>query len=277
MTNSIRSIAFVKFPKAGLGNMLLTWARAYVFSKLNHIELITSSWATIHAGAWLRMENKKRFYAGYFRKVPILKKTNAYFKYLFFKKIYEPPVTQVKDPGYKCIYIFNKIFTDYDFFKDLRPYKAIIRQGIVDMLRPGLKRVYHNSKPPVIGIHIRRGDFKIGSTITPESFFIDVIQSLRKEKQEVLPVTVFTDAAKSELKELLKLDSIFFPPAQPDILDILLLAKSEIIVLSIGSTFSYWAAFLSEGLVIRHESEWHVPFKQNEDQNVEWIWSNQKN
>jgi hypothetical protein len=109
-------------------------------------------------------------------------------------------------------------------------------------------------------MHIRRGDFSRGLTLTPLSFFIDVVNGLRKDAGSDLPVTVFTDAKPSEIRDLIKLNNVIVAEAKPDILDILLLAGSETVVLSIGSTFSYWAAFLSDGIIIKHPKEWHVPF-----------------
>lgn len=89
--------------------------------------------------------------------------------------------------------------------------------------------------------------------------------SLRKDAGLELPVTVFSDAEPSEIEELTKLNNIKLAEPKPDILDILLLASSKIVVLSIGSSFSYWGAFLSEGIVIKHPKEWHVPFRAEYD------------
>ena len=269
-----KSVVYVQFPKAGLGNMMLTWSRAYVFSVLNNLEMCTSSWTKIHVGAMLRNEKSYRLYFSYFIGTSFAKKVR-FFLYRIFKKIVkEPSVQKLENESGNSLFYFHKIFTDYDFFKEIRPYKETVRKGIDAILHPALKIQFDEHPKPVIGIHIRRGDFKKGSTITPLSFFIDVVKRLRQEANEQLPVTIFTDAEKWEIDELMRLGNIQISPAKPDILDILLLASSKVVVLSIGSTFSYWAAFLSTGTIIKNEKEWHVPFRDPLDNNFkdEIVW-----
>ncbi len=260
---------YVKFPKAGLGNMLLTWSRAYVFSQLNDLEMHTSSWTAIHLGALIRRERKKRFYFGYFKEANLFKKIRFGYYFKTKKEIIEPPVEQLSVINNNDLFLFNKLFTDYDFFKEVRPYKEMVKRGMFEMLQPSLMKQYERYEKPVIGMHIRRGDFKRGSTITPLSFFIDVINTLRKEAGFALPVTVFTDASSLEIEELTRLNNISIAEPKPDIIDILLLASSKIVVLSIGSTFSYWAAFLCEGVIIKNEVEWHLPFRKENDINYD--------
>ena len=65
MLQEKRNKVYVDFPKVGLGNMLLVWARAVVFCKLNNLDLTTSSWWGLRWGALLRRESKKRLYYQY--------------------------------------------------------------------------------------------------------------------------------------------------------------------------------------------------------------------
>ena len=89
------SVVYVKFPKAGLGNRLLTWSRAYVFANLNNLEIQTSSWTAVHYGALVRKEKQNRLYFGYFKKAGLIK-TIRFLYYLFSrKKIIEPPVLRM--------------------------------------------------------------------------------------------------------------------------------------------------------------------------------------
>ena len=50
---------YIKFPKTGLGNMLLVWARGVAFAKLNNLSYGTSSWWGLRWGALIRREQKK--------------------------------------------------------------------------------------------------------------------------------------------------------------------------------------------------------------------------
>ena len=84
----MKSKVFVQFPRTGLGNMMLIWARGVVLSKANNIPLICSLWYGIRLGPILRNEPKKRFYWGYFKETPLITlcKTNLYS--WFLKKEY---------------------------------------------------------------------------------------------------------------------------------------------------------------------------------------------
>ena len=61
------SIAYCKLPRAGLANMLLTWAEALVFSKNHSIPIISKGWYKIKIGPLIRRERSKRFYWNYFK------------------------------------------------------------------------------------------------------------------------------------------------------------------------------------------------------------------
>ena len=118
---------------------------------------------------------------------------------------------------------------------------------------------------PVIGIHIRRGDFKMGNPITPLSFFIEGIKLVRECAGSNLPVTVFTDASKEEITDILQLPNVSLAAPKPDILDIILLSKSKVLFLSKSSSFSYWGAFLSDALVVRPINDWQKKIRESND------------
>ena len=95
------------------------------------------------------------------------------------------------------------------------------------------------------------------------SFFIESIQIIRATCGAILPVTVFTDADNHEIDELLALPDVRINSAKADILDMLLLSRSKVCLLSISSTFSFWGGFLSDGIVLKHPDEWHPPLRPN--------------
>src|SRR4051812_47874626 len=92
---SNKSIVYVKFPKTGLGNMLLVWARALIFAKLNHMELQTSSWWGFRWGAFLRREQKKRLYWRYFWETSLRMQIVTSFSLRFKNVIVEPAIEEV--------------------------------------------------------------------------------------------------------------------------------------------------------------------------------------
>src|SRR6202008_751210 len=79
---------------------------------------------------------------------------------------------------------------------------------------------------------------------------------IREYANEELSVTVFTDALPEEIAAVVALPNVVIAENKPDIIDILLLSQSKIMMLSSTSTFGYWAAFLSDAVVLRHQSDW---------------------
>ena len=249
-----RGYVFVKLPKTGLGNMLLVWARGYVFAHKNQLPFFTSNWWSIRPGVWIRNEKRKRFYWGYFKNDSLINKLRLYFIKRGNQLFIEPSKPNISG---KFLYQFSTCDTDGDYFKSLKPYRTEVKKALYALLTNKIRRQLDNANVPVIGMHIRRGDFKLGSALTPLQYFIDCLQAIRRVAGTDLPATIFSDADEDELKEILRFPGVNLSNQKADILDILLLSKSKICILSISSTFSFWAAFLSDGVILKHPDEWH--------------------
>jgi hypothetical protein len=252
------SFVYIKLPKTGLGNMLLVWARGLVFATENEVECITSSWWGFRWGALLRREKQKRVYWRYFKETPSIRRLVAIWLLKKYDVIQEPSIIKkedLKDQG-RTVYIFSKVITDPDVFGPLTDHQKYIKAELISNLHHSKKKQLKKYTNPVIGIHIRRGDFKLGSTITPIEYFIDAIERIREYAGTDLSVTVFTDALPKEIAPVLALPNVVIAEKKPDILDILLLSQSKIMILSSTSTFGYWGAFLSDAIVLRHKSDW---------------------
>ena len=258
--DDLASIVWAKLPNMGLGNKMLVWARAYTFAFRHNLPFFVTNWVSINYGSFLRWERSKRLYFGYF-------KTSSFISKWRFKKklknlqIVTEPTQFLSEPH---VYQFEALFISNDYFHEIKPYRQIVKSGFEASLKESYKRQYSNLSSPTIGIHIRRGDFKLGSTITPIVFFISVINFIRSTTLKQLPVTIFSDASDNELSEIIELQGVTRAKNQPDIMDMLQLSKSSVVVMSISSTFSFWSAFLSEGIVIKHKDEWHPPILPTE-------------
>jgi hypothetical protein len=249
---------YVQFPKTGLGNLLLIWARAKVFSHIHGFPMVTTSWWGIRWGAWLRREQKKRVYWGYFKESNLRQRLNAFFWLKTKKIIAEPPLTKLQSfpADENVLFLFREVVTNSDLFDGLREHKDFLKEEIIQLLKPELKSKLNHYPVPVISVHIRRGDFKIANPITPLSFFISAIRQIRKTVNEEWPVTVFTDADPYEIVQILNEPGVTLAASKPDILDIMLMSKSKAIVLSQSSTFSYWSAFLSDAVIVMSHNDW---------------------
>lgn len=245
--------------------MLLVWAKGCVFAHLNQLPLVTSSWWGFRWGTIKRNEKKKRFYWGYFNESSLIARSLTCINILFYEVIREPPVKQVEQgTGNKKVFLFNSVITNQDLFGEIRPYRQLVKDKLYGMLTPLLQHELNNYPVTEIAVHIRRGDFKMGNPVTPESFFIDCIKQVRSVCGKEWEVTVFTDAENDEIQNVLALTGVSLAKPKPDILDILLMSKSKVIVLSQSSTFSYWAAFLSNAVVLKPANDWQNEIRSQE-------------
>lgn len=254
--------------------MLLVWARGLVFARINGLQLIHSSWWGLRWGALFRREKKKRLYWRYFNEASLLMRIRNFY-YLRSRKVIPEPTVEVlnsRELRGGAIYLFNTVMTDPDLFGPLQDHYKLISDELYHSLHKTKRATLSTYKAPVIGIHIRRGDFKLGSTLTPVDYFIKGINIIRQTVAEDWPVTIFTDAGRDEISELLSLPATEIAAEKADILDILLLSKSRVLMLSAGSTFSYWAAFLSEGFVIRPGNDWLGNIKKSKSPYFEMKW-----
>lgn len=266
---------YAKLPKAGLGNMLLVWARALVFAHLNGLPQLTPNWTHIKIGPILRRERSSRLYSGYFKDLSHVNYAKQVFILRTYKHVAEPAIGSLPDGQIsRKLFVFKEIPHWADYFKDIKGYRDLIKSNLISMLSEQSRMSLSKLKPPVIGVHIRRADFrdlragedfsKVGLVRTPLSYFKNMINSIREIHGNCLPVTVFSDGHDSELGEVLDLPDVSRCPPNTDIVDLLLLSKSKLIITSAGSTFSYWSAFLADAPVVLHWEHVHQSIRPEE-------------
>ena len=268
------SLVLCKIPKAGLGNQLFPIMKAFVFGNLNQLPVIIIGYNQIKTGPYLRREKSKRKYFGAFKFqknffgewIDQLRLT----RYSGLARTEEPPlITFPTKTDADSIFIFSALPDYHDFFSGLNQHRELVKQLLYESLHPRVRERLYKLQPPCIGVHIRMGDFKIledgqdfsqvGQTRTPEQYFIDVIQSIRSIHQSNLPVSVFSNGYEHELPKLFQLPDISMIEGNSDIIDLLLLSRSQIIVTSSGSTFSYWSGFISDVPMIMHPDHMYKP------------------
>lgn len=260
------NIVLCKLPKAGLGNQLFPLMKACLFSHLNEFHLVITGYNQIKIGPYLRRDKSKRNYYGYFvfQKGIIQEQLEklSLLKFSKYEKQYEHFIERLVSDKNNQMYIFCKIPHWSEYFKELKDYRELVIQLFWGILSKNIINEVDGQKAPCIGIHIRRGDYrklnegedfsKVGTVRTPEEYFMDIINKIRGVSGYNLPVSVFTDGHKHELKQLFSLDNIKIVDGNRDIVDLLLLSRSKIIITSAGSTFSSWAGFLSNAPLIMH-------------------------
>lgn len=276
------SIVICKLPRAGLGNQLFPLAKAAVFAHLNDLPMIVVGYNQLKIGPWLRREKTKRNYRGYFtfEKGWVGERIEAWRleRYKSYEQINEPEVKKLDTTGRKA-FVYSAIPHWKDYFAGLKEHRELAIRLLQDMIREPIKRAVAAQTVPCIGVHIRMGDFRklqagedfssAGAVRTPEEYFIEIIEAIRKVNGRELPVSVFTDGYRHEFERLFSLGGIHLIEGNKDIVDLLLLSGSKIIVASAGSTFSYWSGFLSESPLIVHPAHLHEP-NRPESMNSRW-------
>lgn len=256
------SIVYALLPRGGLGNKLIVWARAFVFANKHGLKLYVSGWSEFKIGPYLRGERVKRNYSGYFQE---LNKPNFLQRFSFL--YLHPTVLDPDLDGYNLdstpkVYLFKTLPSHEDYFIGLRGHERSIRNAFETMLGSSCLVALKAAKTPAIAVHVRRGDFRaptpdqtLGASCNlriPISYYVDTINLLRSCIGKQLPVTVFTDGYAHEVNEILDLPSASIAQDNMDLVDLILLSRAKFIITSLGSTFSYWASFLSDAHVINH-------------------------
>ncbi len=261
------SVVICNLPKAGLGNQLFPLLKAYVFGELNNLPVFVTGYNPFFIGPYLRQEKSKRNYSGIFTfQQNVFKANLSAFKLLKYKNFHlvkEPPIQKIEEEeNDPTAYIFSEMPHWDHYFDGLKEYRGKVIDNFYKLLRPEIKKSITAQAPPCVGVHIRMGDFRKllpgeiygqkGAVRAPEAYFTELIVNIRKVHGTNLPVTLFTDGYRHELKELFKLPAVDLVEGNRDITDLALLSQSKIIITSVGSTFSYWAGFLSDAVVILH-------------------------
>jgi len=270
------SVVHCKVPRAGLGNQLFPILKGHVFAELNNLPVIVTGYYQFRIGPYLRREKSKRNYSNYFKfQKNILA---AWFDQrsvgVQAKKglVAEPRVERLAETDKNTtVYQFFEHPHYHDYFSGLRENRDLARKQLQNIIRREILDELNSKKPPVIGVHIRMGDFRklkegedfsqAGSARTPENYFIDCIRQIRSINGSCLPVSIFTDGYRHELQNLLALENVEIIEGNKDIVDLLLLSRSKIIITSAGSTFSYWSGFLADAPVIMHPDHIYAPLR----------------
>lgn len=260
-------VVVCKLPKAGLGNQLFPLMQAAVFAHLNHLELIVIGYHRLKLGPYLRKEKNKRKYQGFF----IFQKSilGEGMDKLRVKKmlknwsvVYEPEVKPLPEVSKNyTLYWFEKMTTYHDYFKHLKAYRGLVIELLFSLLDPLVLQKYNAEKTNYISLHIRMGDFRklnegekynSGHVRAPLEFFNETLNGIRKIRNDKFPAIVFSDGYKAELADILTQPNVKLSELDSDLLELLLLSKGKIIIGTHGSTFSAWAAFLSNSIYISY-------------------------
>jgi len=130
------NVVSMKLPHAGLGNMLLVWARATTFATLNEMPVVNPVWGSPHIGPWLRGERCKRFYGSLFSSKVYQSRAKHNLNSLLHRfQVQKNPEIKKLDLGLSSNqlpqyqkFLFDKMPPWNDYFKDLKEHQPIIKE-----------------------------------------------------------------------------------------------------------------------------------------------------
>jgi hypothetical protein len=143
---------------------------------------------------------------------------------------------------------------------------------IRQQLQPGL---------PVVGMHVRMGDFQAATdpaayqgkfnVALPLQWYVDIARSIRPQLGRDVQFLIASDASAEQLRPLSQGLQCVVTSSIPDsdCSDILALADADLLVCSVSS-FSAWAAFLSSAPYL-----WYRPNLQRHPEGFHSIWGHE--
>jgi hypothetical protein len=138
---------YARLPHAGLGNMLLVWASAYVFSKKQKLSLVISSWSKFRFRHWLRRYADKRLYLRSLRSSSLLEVLFCEWCILRAKGVISEPVDVPTDFR---LAVFAAVPHWRDYFGVIRQYRDLVRAGFFASLMPNIQSQANLLPAPII-------------------------------------------------------------------------------------------------------------------------------
>lgn len=238
----------------GLGNLFFPYARALLLAKERGYALINPSWATFKLGTFLRREREKRLYVQAFKPRGISGPRKT-FLLLTRRKVTEEAAAAGHAPFHSIVLTSGL----GNYFRDINHEREYIAQSFRDILRMDDVARIRALGPQGIGVHVRLGDFQPQERI-PLSWYVQMIDKIRRTTGVQVPVSVASDGRDEELAELLRLPGVRRLRLGA-VGELFALAQSKVILAS-HSTFSAWAAFLGHVPILwaRRNSEFEGLF-----------------
>lgn len=218
---------------SGLGNLLITYYRAWLIAQNNGFILIEPTWPAIKLGPIIRRERDKRFYFE-LRKGSIVSNIGRIILYWRMKTTRQ--LIEVQGLG--------------TFFKELNPFRDDIRYHFFNNV---LRHIPRETRDGHTSVHIRLGDFSLPkdntSILTQRNYRIPSEWYLNEIEKEIMNpntkrILIFSDGRK---------DDLLWLPENPKIKlilngdwkdDLLAMSECDKHIIS-NSTFSEWGYFLS--------------------------------
>jgi hypothetical protein len=254
MTQSL--YAYAEVGREGLGQMLLPWARCEVFRQQWNVPVLAPRWSV--PMRWLRRGRRAvPGGGGMFQTRGYVRGASRLRVLMTAKRVGErefvPGSHDAERGGRKTLVVFSG---EGNGLTPLLPHRELIRRRLTEMLSRRVQRqVGQQRRDFVIGVHLRRNEkgpvplddlWLDQDRVAPDAWYVRSIQSLRKVLGYAAPVRVFSDAWPGDLRALLAMPNVSAAPASLAVADMLMLARSRILLAGGSSMISQWASYLGE-------------------------------
>ncbi len=263
------------FPRgAGLGTRLFPWARCAIFAQANKIPMLAPQWVQPRVGPLLRggidigAYHRQILLLGLFRHPPgTIRRLGKLFVQLTGTRVEEPVrLDETHDfapSDQKVIVTFHGVG---DKFERLNGHDQFLLESLQAITRHGWIEFVDGMGSVPIGINVRLGNdfgtarsdeeyYTKGPLKTPVEWFVACLEWLRGMLGYPARAVVVSDGTRAELGPLLDLENVEFIRPGCAISDLLILAKSQLLLASGGSSFSAWASFLGQMPTISHPGQ----------------------
>lgn len=252
-------------PRGGLGNKLFVWGNAYVVAERNQVPLVVTGWNNPFGFRTFLKGGGIRRYGALFRNSGVKRSRLREWEKSIQETLEEPALETHLKIGSRAL--FSKLPPWQDWFQPLIPYRSMVVQGFHAILSERVKAETSGLIGSPIAIHVRLGDFrrvgvhedfaKVGNARTPMGYFCRLVERIRDTIGWDAPVRIYSDGKNSELQDLLRMRNVTRARDRNPVLDMVEMSLSKVLILSAGSSFSQWAAFLGTQPVIAHFEHFH--------------------
>lgn len=272
----LKYIVNTNLPYAGLGNMLLVWARSIAFAELNSLPMVAPMWNSVHIGPWLRKERCKRYYGSFFSTIHYQNRWKFIVSNIFRNATVHsnPPIIKLDlnctefSRSDRNIFLFDRMPPWNDYFQDLKDHQPIIKAKLYRDIHQNLLSEILLKPAPKIGIHIRRSDYqppKDGDDFgvnrcvyTKLDWYINVLKAVREKVGENVSATIFSDGYPAELDDILQLPNVSLSTETSALSDMITMSRSSLLIGSSHSSFSAWSSYLGQCPTIWHSDRAHL-------------------
>ena len=217
--------------------------------------MLAPRWLQFRFGPYLRREMDKRSYHKLFRKDVYVHGLRRLWLLVVAKRFAAEQDSQATQAsGVRIVDFKNDSGNNSRFFNAILGRHDEIRAELLRIARPEHVPAVQTSGP-FIGIHVRMGDFtrvsdpavfrSTRNVQIPVEWYKDMLLSLRRQAGRDLHARVFSDGSMEALRPLLKLPNVALSKPRSALYDILALSQATALISS-GSNFSMWAAYLGQ-------------------------------